>query len=70
MYCIEKVTGEVKINTFNHFIKDTMDMEDVEYWEDRLDFLGQPYLLVFRYVDGQALYSFFVNSKHKESKFK
>ena len=70
MYCIEKTTGKVKLNSFTLFIEDSDDMEEVEYWEDRLDKLEQSYVLAYRMVDGKAVYSFFVNTKSKGSNFK
>ena len=70
MYHIEKATGNVKMNSFTMFLQDLDDMGEVEYWEDRLDDLGHPYVLAYREVKGKILYTFFVNTRKKGSKFK
>lgn len=70
-YIIEKTFGEVKLTKFNLFIEDTEDMEEIEYWEDRLELLNQDYTVAYRYSDkGRVLYSIFCNTSKKGSIFK
>lgn len=66
---IEKGSG-VAMTTHNLLIKDEMDMEFVEFWEERLERLEQPYIIGFREIDGKIAYSIYTNLKSKESKFR
>lgn len=70
MYTIEKATGDVKLNNFTVFIKDTDDMQAVEFWEERLEKLGQPYAIAFREREGRVYYSLFTNTKKAGSPFR
>ena len=68
---IERKTGDVAMVQKNLLIKDTDDMEELEYWEDRLEnVLKQPFVVAFREKDGKIKYSIFTDLRKKGSVFK
>ena len=69
-YTIEKKTGDVSLTQFNLFVHDIDDMEELEYWEDRLDYLKQAYTVAFRKIKGKILYSIFTNTRKRGSIYK
>ena len=72
MYCIEKPSKKpIAFTEFNLFIDDVSDMNELEFWEDKLDSLEQDYVTVFRKDEkGKVLYSIFSNTYNSESKFR
>lgn len=69
-YTIEKgAEHRIPINRDTIFIKDLDDMETLEYWEERLEFLEQPYMVAFRKKKGRILYSIFTRSRGKNGNF-
>lgn len=69
-YTIEYQTGKVRMIQSNLLLHDTNDMQMVEFWEDRLNTLKQPFIVVFREVDGAMLYSIFTDLRKKGSAFR
>jgi len=67
---IEYQTGKVEINKTNVLVKDLTDMHEIEYWEERLTKLKQPYLVAFRKRKNKVLYSIYTDLKGKGSVFK
>jgi len=69
---IERKEGEVILSKKNLLIKDTENMEEVEYWEDRLErILKQPFAVTFKKNDkGKIVYSIYTNLRGKRSAFK
>ena len=70
-YVIEKGDAKaIPLEKSNLFMNEITDMEDLEYWESRLDRLGQPYVVAFKKSKGKIVYAIFTNTTSKESKFK
>lgn len=69
-YQIEYQTGKVRMIASNLLIQDVKDMETVEYWEERLKSLKQPFMVVYREVEGSMLYSIFTDLRKKGSAFR
>lgn len=69
-YKIEYKTGPVRMIQSNLLLKDVRDMEAVEFWEGRLKELKQPFMVVYREVDGVVLYSIFTDLRKKGSAFR
>lgn len=67
---IEYSTGEVALQTANLLIKDVVDMETIEYWEERLQRLNQAYVVAYRKFEGKIAYSIFTNLRQKGSAFR
>ena len=69
---VEKKVGRIAISKNNLLIKDTVNMEEIEYWEDRLEKeLKQPFAITFRKNDkGKFVYSVYTNLRGKRSVFK
>lgn len=70
MYCIEKIKGEVKFTYLNLFLENVTDMMELEFWEDRLERLEEPYAVVYKKVDNAYRYYLYCNIARKGSKFK
>jgi hypothetical protein len=69
-YQLEKRIGKVKITPYNLFV-DSIDIQDVEYWEERFEKMGEPYTIAFKKDrHGQIVYSIFVASGRKNGVFK
>lgn len=70
-YVIEKgeETG-IKPTRDGLFIADITDMETLEEWEARLEYLKQPYITAYRKIGVKVFYSIFTNVRGKNSKFK
>jgi hypothetical protein len=66
---VEKMKGIVAIVPMNLFLEDIEDMEFLEYWEDRLDILGEAYAITFKRKKGKIIYDIFVNSKRPGNVF-
>ena len=60
---VERLEGNVSISEKNLLIKDTYNMEEVEYWENRLEnILKQPFAITFRKNDeGKIVYSIYTS---------
>lgn len=69
-YTIEYQIGEVDMVQSNLLLHDVRDMEAVEFWEDRLKSLKQPFTVAYRKVAGVFLYSIFVDLRKKGSIFR
>ena len=69
-YKVEYQTGRVHMIASNILVQDVVDMETVEYWEDRLKDLHQPFVVVYREVGGKFLYSIFTDLRKKGSAFR
>ena len=69
-YKIEYQTGKVRMIQSNLLIQDVKDMEMVEFWEERLKSLNQPYVVVYRKVGKAVLYSIFTDLRKKGSVFR
>ena len=69
-YKIEYQIGKVKMISSNLLIQDVKDMTTIEYWEERLKGLNQPFTVVYREENGFILYSIFTDLKKKGSAFR
>lgn len=69
-YTIEYQTGKIRMIQSNMLLHDVTDMEMIEFWEERLTTLKQPFMVVFREVDGEILYSIFTDLRKKGSAFR
>ena len=69
-YKIEYQTGKARMIQSNLLIQDVKDMEMVEFWEERLKSLNQPYVVVYRKVGKAVLYSIFTDLRKKGSVFR
>lgn len=68
---VEVVKGKrLPLTRDNILIKDETDMENVEFWEDQLDKLGQAYTVAFREKKGQIVYTIFTKMRGRGSAFK
>lgn len=70
MQCIEKITGKIIISSYNLFIEDIEDMSELEYWENRLDYLNEPYAITFRLKNDKIYYNLYCNDNRAGSRFK
>lgn len=68
-YVVEYETGDVNKIPSNLLVEDVTDMTTIEYWEERLAALKQPFAIVFRKIKGKVLYSIFTDLKAKNSPF-
>lgn len=68
-FTIEKGSG-VALTAANCLVKDILDMNEIEFWEDRLDKLEQPYVTAFRTRKGYVYYSIFCKQGSKNSAFR
>lgn len=69
-YTLDKTVGKVKLTKANLFVEDTMDMNYIEYWEDRLEKFEIPYAVAFREESGFIFYSIFCDSRKRKRVFK
>lgn len=69
-YKVEYKTGTVRMIQSNLLLQDTKDMEMIEFWEERLKSLNQPFMVVYREVEGAMLYSIFTDLRKKGSAFR
>lgn len=69
-YKIEYQTGKVRMIQSNLLIQDVKDMEMIEFWEERLKRLNQPFMVVYREDAGSVLYSIFTDLRKKGSAFR
>ena len=69
---IEKQVGRITLSKNNLLIEDTINMIEIEYWEERLEkTLKQPFAITFRKNDkGKFVYSIYTNLRGKTSVFK
>ncbi len=68
-FIVEKPSS-VPISKETILLLDERDMTNVEFWEERLAYLKEPFTTAFREVEGRVLYSIFTNLKGKDSRFK
>ena len=68
-FVVEKGEG-IPLTKANALLKDIIDMQELEFWEDRLEFLNQDYVVAFRKFKGKIRYSIFCRLGHKNSAFK
>lgn len=67
---VEKKVGRVNLSPINLFMTN-VDMESLEYWEDRLEKLNEPHAIVYQEnSQGKIVYSIYCNIKRKGSCFK
>lgn len=69
-YTVEYKVGKVRMIHSNLLIKDSRDMEAIEFWEARLKRLNQPFMVVFREYGDVILYSIFTDLRKKGSAFR
>jgi hypothetical protein len=62
--------GKVKLSPNNVLVGLTSDMQEIEFWEDRLDRFKQPYITAYTKAYGRVLYCIFTNVRSKGSAFK
>ena len=64
-YHIEKQVGDISLTKANLFIKNITDMEELEYWEDRLTFFEVPYAIAFTKNSKRIKYHVFTKTSTK-----
>lgn len=71
-YIIETNSGTepVALTKDNMLIKDEFDMDNIEFWEERLQALKQSYVLAYRKRKGKIAYTIFTKMRGKGSAFK
>ena len=69
-YKLEYRTGKIPMVNSNLLVKDITDMELLEFWEDRLKDLGQPYVVAYKEVAGVIKYAIFTKIREKGSAFR
>lgn len=69
-YTVEYRSGKVSLTSTNLLIKDVTDMEALEFWEERLRNLGQPFVIVYKKIKGKYRYSVYTPLKKKGGVFK
>lgn len=72
-FVIEKDTseGEVKLSPNNILVNLTTNMQEIEFWENRLEQFDQPYVTAYTKAYGKKiLYCIFTNVRSKGSAFK
>lgn len=70
-YIIEKQLGNIPPKSIYMFLEDINDMQELEFWESRLEKLQQDHTIAYRSLDdGTIVYSIFVRTKGKDSRFK
>lgn len=62
-YILEYKLGAIDLSPSKLLIEDVEDMEELEYWEDRLQTLEEPFAVAYRKLDGKIKYSIFSNFK-------
>lgn len=68
--CIEKIQGDIKICKDNLFMSNITDMEELEFWEERLDRLEEEYAITFCLKKGKTEYNLYCNTKRKGGAFR
>lgn len=68
--CIEKLVGNIKLTQYNLFLSNVEDMDELEYWEDRLDKFKEPYAITYCLKDGKISYNLYCNINRTGSAFK
>ncbi len=68
--CIEKVKGNIKFNQYTLFLSDVQDMNELEYWEERLEKLEEPYAIMFYLKKGRIRYNLYCNVHRKDGAFR
>lgn len=72
-YKVEYKTGPVKMNSSNVIIQDALDMDMIEFWEQRLRDLNQPFLVAYRKIkigkEKKIAYSVFADMRKRQSPF-
>ena len=69
-FTVENRIGKVNLIDSNLLVKDTDDMESVEYWEQKLIDAGQAFVLGYREIKGRIYYSIYTGMRRKGSIFK
>lgn len=69
-FTVEKRVGKFPLTDTNLLIKDTDDMDAVEFWEDKLLAAKQPFVIGFREIRGRIYYSIYTTLRKKGSIFK
>lgn len=69
-YIVEYQVGKVSLVSSNLLVKDIMDMEILEFWEDRLKRLNQPFAVLFKRTKRGVKYCIYTNMKRKGSIFR
>ena len=64
--CIEKMVGKVRISKDSLLINNITDMQDLEFWEDRLDFLKESYAITYRKSRNKIVYSVYCAANKRE----
>ncbi len=70
IYEVEYQKGNVAMVESNLLLHDTLDMQMVEFWEERLTALDQAFVVAFRRTESKVLYSIFTDTKKKGSVFR
>lgn len=68
--CIEKLKGKIKICKDNLFMSDIADMEELDFWEERLERLEEEFAITFYLKKGKVKYNLYCNTKRKGGSFR
>lgn len=70
-YSIEYKMGDVSLIPSNILVSDIDDMSLLEFWEERLRIMSQPFAVLYRKdKDGYVKYSILVEMKRKNNPFR
>ena len=70
-YQLEYKVGNVSLIPSNILVSDIDDMELLEFWEERLQILAQPFAILYREdKDGFVKYSILTEMKKKGNPFR
>jgi hypothetical protein len=68
--CIEKIRGDIRICKDNLFLGSVTDMDELDFWEERLERLEEPHAITFYLKKGKVEYNLYCNSKRKGGSFR
>lgn len=70
-YKMEYQTGRVNLVESNLLVADLIDMETLEYWEERLTGLKQPFAVMYqKNEEGKIVYAIFTEMGRKGNAFR
>lgn len=70
-YTMEYQTGRVNLVESNLLVQDLSDMETLEYWEERLNSLKQPFAVMYQKTpEGKIVYAIYTEMGRKGNAFR
>jgi hypothetical protein len=68
--CIEKITGNLKLNQYTLFLNGIEDMDELEYWEARFEKFNEPHAVTYYLKNGKIYYNLYCNVHKGGSAFR